>query len=171
MTGVQTCALPILVPERLGFNDEVLATLGKSWSLSNPVSKKLARQAEEENQTNDEAFVIFRKSGSVPLKLRIVQFSETEFAERCYEGLMEGLKRAGMAAGRDFDMKLYNAQGDMSTLSGIMSSVKSDLVDLLMVISTPALQAALRQAGDHTRIVFTGVGDGVRAGADRKSVV
>ena len=35
-----------------------------------------------------------------------------------------------------------------------------------MTITTPSLQAALRQAG-HTRIVFTGVGDAVRAGAGR----
>jgi ABC-type uncharacterized transport system substrate-binding protein len=36
-----------------------------------------------------------------------------------------------------------------------------------MVISTPTLQAALRQAGSDARIVFTGVGDGVLAGAGK----
>ena len=38
---------------------------------------------------------------------------------------------------------------------------------MLVVISTPALQAAVRQAGVDTKIVFTGVGDGVKAGAGK----
>jgi ABC-type uncharacterized transport system substrate-binding protein len=101
----------------------------------------------------------------VPFRLRMVQYSETEFAERCHEGLIDGIRKSGMQEGRDFELKLYNAQGDMSTLSSIMSAVKSDRPDLLMVISTPTLQAALRQAGPDIRIVFTGVGDAVKAGA------
>lgn len=100
-------------------------------------------------------------------QLRLVHYSETEFSERCHEGLLEGLKRAGLKQGIDYNLRVYNAQGDMSTLSSIMTAVRSDRVDLLMVISTPALQAALRQAGSDTRIVFTGVGDAVRAGAGR----
>ena len=102
-----------------------------------------------------------------PWQLRMVLYSETEFAERCREGLMDGIRRAGLQEGRDFVLTSYNAQGDMSTLSSIMTTVRADRVDLLMVVSTPALQAALRQAGDRTRIVFTGVGDGVRAGAGK----
>ncbi len=102
-----------------------------------------------------------------PLQLRIVQYSETEFAERCQEGLQDGISRAGLKQGIDYELKTYNAQGDMSTLSSIMTSIKSDHVDLLMTISTPTLQAALRQAGAETKIVFTGVGDGVKAGAGK----
>ena len=109
-------------------------------------------------------------NASIPKKifqLRIVQYSETEFAERCHEGLIDGLEKAGFKPDIDFELKTYNAQGDMSTLSSIMNTVKSDRVDLLMVISTPTLQAALRQAGEETKIVFTGVGDGVKAGAGK----
>lgn len=104
---------------------------------------------------------------NAPLKLRIVQYSETAFAERCHDGLMAGLERSGLKEGVDYEMKTYNAQGDMTTLSSIMTTVKADRVDLLMVVSTPTLQAALRQAGPETRIVFTGVGDGVKAGAGK----
>ncbi|MBU0711940.1 ABC transporter substrate-binding protein [bacterium] len=104
---------------------------------------------------------------SEPFKLRIVLYSETEFAERCRDGLIDGIKQAGYTEGRDYQLTTYNAQGDMSTLSSIMTTVKSDHVDLLMVVSTPTLQAALRQAGEQTKIVFTGVGDGVKAGAGK----
>ncbi len=102
-----------------------------------------------------------------PLKLRIVLYSETEFAERCRDGLIDGINKAGYAEGKDYILRLYNAQGDMSTLSSIMTAIKADRVDLLMVISTPTLQAALRLAGEETKVVFTAVGDGVRAGAGK----
>lgn len=101
------------------------------------------------------------------LQLRIVQYSETEFAERCHEGLVDGIAKAGFREGVDFELRTYNAQGDMSTLSSIMTTIKADQVDLLMVISTPSLQAALRQAGAETNIVFTGVGDAIKAGAGK----
>lgn len=102
-----------------------------------------------------------------PFQLRLVLYSETEFAERCRDGLIDGIQQAGFVEGRDYQLTSYNAQGDMSTLSSIMTTIKSDRVDLLMVVSTPTLQAALRQAGEWTKIVFTGVGDGVGAGAGK----
>jgi len=101
------------------------------------------------------------------LELRLVMYSDTSFAEDCRNGLLDGLKKGGLTAGRDFNVVEYNAQGDMSTLSSIMTAVKSERPDLLMVISTPSLQAALRLSGKETKIVFTGVGDGVRAGAGK----
>jgi len=102
-----------------------------------------------------------------PLELRLVMYNETQFAEECARGLLDGLTRGGLVKDKNYSLRIMNAQGDMSTLSSIMTSVKSDQVDLLMVISTPCLQAALRQAGSETRIVFTGVGDGIKAGAGK----
>lgn len=106
-------------------------------------------------------------SRNAPFTLRLVLYSETEFAERCRDGLIDGIKKAGFEEGTDYNLKIFNAQGDMSTLSSIMNTVKADRADLLMVVSTPTLQAALRQAGAETKIVFTGVGDAVKAGAGK----
>ena len=99
--------------------------------------------------------------------LRLVHYSDTEFSEEASRGLFDGLKQAGMQQGKHYQLKTYNAQGDMSTLSSIMTNVRADRPDLLVVISTPALQAALRQIGPDINIVFTAVGDAVRAGAGR----
>jgi ABC-type uncharacterized transport system substrate-binding protein len=101
-----------------------------------------------------------------PWQLRSVAYNETTMTEDCQRGLKDGLARGGLVEGRDFVLRTLNAQGDMTTLSSIMSSVRADQVDLLLVVTTPALQASLRQAG-ATRIVFTGVGDGVQAGAGK----
>ncbi len=121
----------------------------------------------EENIRVEPKAHVSSTSRSEPFKLRIVLYSETEFAERCRDGLIDGINQAGYTEGQNYLLTSYNAQGDMSTLSSIMTTVKSDHVDLLMVVSTPTLQAALRQAGEQTRIVFTGVGDGVKAGAGK----
>jgi ABC-type uncharacterized transport system substrate-binding protein len=102
-----------------------------------------------------------------PYKLSMVLYSETEFAERSREGILAGLRQGGLVEGQDYTLHYYNAQGDISTLSSIMTTIKSDQVDMLLVVSTPTLQAALSQAGEQTKIVFTGVGDGVKAGAGK----
>jgi len=98
-------------------------------------------------------------------KISIVLYSETEFAERSYEGLLDGFQQAGLIKDLDYSLKVFNAQGDMSTLSSIMATIKADKSDILCAISTPALQAALSQAGPDVNIVFTAVADGVKAGA------
>ncbi len=107
-----------------------------------------------------------RKSEKM-LRIRLVHYSDTEFAERCHKGLLDGLRKAGYQEGKQYTLRVFNAQGDMSTLSSIMTTIKAERPDLLMVISTPTLQAAIRQIGSDTRIVFTGVGDAVKAGAGK----
>jgi ABC-type uncharacterized transport system substrate-binding protein len=166
-----------IVPEMLTVNEAAFEWLDDSWAMNEVVRNILDKQREafalqKTDTTSSTTGSLETKSGpSIQknrlLKLRIVQYSETEFAENCLRGLKDGIRKAGLLEGRDFELKFYNAQGDMSTLSSIMSSVKSDRVDLLMVISTPTLQAALRQAGPDTKIVFTGVGDAVKAGAGK----
>ena len=101
-----------------------------------------------------------------PWQVRIVAFNDTTMSEQCVQGLKDGLVRGGLVEGRDFALKVLNAQGDMSTLSSIVGSVRSEQVDLLLVVTTNALQTAIRQAGDLP-IVFTGVADAIRAGAGK----
>jgi len=39
---------------------------------------------------------------------------------------VDGITKAGFVEGRDYTLRVLNAQGDMSTLSTIMASVKAD---------------------------------------------
>ncbi len=160
-----TIRIDNVVPEQLAVNRSVLASLKGSWKMTTAIENMLGAQKGTAKESPPRPEPRSVSQPTAPFKLRIVLYSETEFAERCKEGLIDGINKAGLKEGRDYELKSYNAQGDMSTLSSIMTTVRSDRVDLLMVVSTPTLQAALRQAGEDTRIVFTGVGDGVRAGA------
>ena len=160
-----------VIPEELRVNEEVLSALGKPWSM-NPVVREILQEQESARKAEAAGAGLadgpdLNETNKKPFKLSVVLYSETEFAERSRDGLIDGIKNAGFVESKDYALKIYNAQGDMSTLSSIMTAVKADGVDLLMVVSTPALQAALRQAGTATKIVFTGVGDGVKAGAGK----
>ncbi|MDX9981474.1 MAG: ABC transporter substrate-binding protein, partial [Lentisphaeria bacterium] len=101
---------------------------------------------------------------SRPWQIRVVRYNDAQFSADTFRGMMDGLKQQGLQEGRDFQARCLNAQGDMTTLASIMVAVRADEPDLVMVISTPALQAALRQLGSLP-IVFGCVADGVQAGA------
>jgi ABC-type uncharacterized transport system substrate-binding protein len=182
LRGKSPADFPIenVIPEQLKLNREVLTSLGGKFTVTPLLQKVLDAQsaAAKEPRTPSSRETEAKRRIDLqaepaklpvraPWQLRMVLYSETEFAERCHDGLIDGIKQAGFLKGRDYELKVFNAQGDMSTLSSIMTTIKSDHPDLLMVISTPALQAALRQAGPETKIVFTGVGDGVHAGAGK----
>jgi ABC-type uncharacterized transport system substrate-binding protein len=102
-------------------------------------------------------------AGRLP-RIRIVAYNVTTLAEESFAGLVDGFREAGLTEGRDYEMRYMNAQGDMATLSTMMLTAKNDEADLLVCVTTPALQAGLRQAGG-LKIVFTAVADGVAAGA------
>ena len=147
-----------VVPQLLDINQEVLSLYPK-WRMTERLQKILQKQEKVPEQK-----AVRRKE---PFRIRMVLYSETEFAERSREGYLEGLRKAGLEPGRDYEMRIFNAQGDMATLSSIMLSIQADQPDLVMVVSTPTLQAALRQVADTSPVVFTGVGDAVRAGAGK----
>jgi ABC-type uncharacterized transport system substrate-binding protein len=79
---------------------------------------------------------------------------------------MDGLREAGLVEGRDFEMTIRNAQGDMPTLSALVDAALTAKADLLMTLSTPTLQVAMRKA-PQLPIVFTFLADPISAGAGR----
>jgi ABC-type uncharacterized transport system substrate-binding protein len=104
------------------------------------------------------------RAGARPWKIRLVRYNDAQFSADTFRGIMDGFGKQGLQEGRDFNARCLNAQGDMATLSSIMTAVRAEEPDLVVVISTPALQAALRQLG-NLPIVFGCVADGVLAGA------
>jgi len=99
-----------------------------------------------------------------PWKIVLVRYVDAQFAEDTTRGIEAGLAEAGLQQGRDFTLKIISAQGDIVTLNSIMDAVKTEEADLVMTISTPTLQAALRRF-HKTPVVFTTVANAVVAGA------
>jgi len=101
-------------------------------------------------------------------KLDLLQFVKVLDVEEAERGMRAGLREAGLIEGRDYELRVRNAHGDMSTLSTMVDAALSSGADLLLTLSTPTLQAALRRAGE-VPIVFTFVADAVAAGAGRSN--
>jgi ABC-type uncharacterized transport system substrate-binding protein len=97
-------------------------------------------------------------------KVDVIEYIDTPNVEENRQGIHAGLTEAGFASHLEF--RVRNAQGDMAALSTMIDAALSDQSDLLIVCTTPALQAALRRAGKHN-IVFSLVANPVIAGAGR----
>src|SRR5262249_44059065 len=101
-------------------------------------------------------------------KVDVLEYVNVQDVEDGEKGLEVGLKDAGLVAGRDYRIRIRNAQGDMPTLTTLVDAAVGDGADLLMTFSTPTLQAAL-QRGAGRLVVFTFVADAVAAGAGRSN--
>lgn len=97
-------------------------------------------------------------------RVRILEFVNLPDVEDAERGVLEGIRDAGVIAGRDFDFKVLNAQGDMATLNGMVDAAIADEADLIITLSTPTLQATLQRARSQS-IVFTFLADPIAAGA------
>src|SRR5262249_12679449 len=98
--------------------------------------------------------------------VNLVEFNNVLDVEEAEHGVMAGLRESGLVEGRDYEVKIRNAQGDMGTVNSLIDAAVSDVADLLIALSTPTLQAALQRARTLP-IVFTYVASGVIAGAGR----
>jgi ABC-type uncharacterized transport system substrate-binding protein len=99
-------------------------------------------------------------------KVHLIELNNVLDVEETEQGVMEGLGQANLTAGRDYEIAISNAQGDMATVNGLVDSALSQGADLLITLSTPTLQAALQRA-QRVPIVFTYVSSGILAGAGR----
>jgi ABC-type uncharacterized transport system substrate-binding protein len=96
----------------------------------------------------------------------LLQYVNVLDVEEGEKGIREGLRQAGLVEGRDYALRVRNAQGDMPTLSTLVDAALSEGTDLLMTMSTPTLQAAMQRART-VPIVFTFVADAIAVGAGR----
>jgi ABC-type uncharacterized transport system substrate-binding protein len=143
-----------LVPEVLAVNERVAKDLG-TWTFPEDVLAQARATASP---------AAAAPARGTPWKIQVVRYNDAQFSADTFRGILDGLKKQDLQEGRDFNLRCLNAQGDMTTLTSIMTGIRAEEPNLIFVISTPALQAALRQLG-HLPIVFASVGDAVRAGA------
>lgn len=98
--------------------------------------------------------------------VNLVEFNNVVDVEEAEHGVLTGLKEAGLVEGRDYAIRIRNAQGDMGTVNSLIDAAITEGADMLITLSTPTLQAALQRAR-NLPVVFTYVASGVQAGAGR----
>jgi ABC-type uncharacterized transport system substrate-binding protein len=101
-------------------------------------------------------------------KICFVQYNDVIDVKDAEAGVLDGLRQSGLEDGRDFELKILNAQGDMATVSALIDSAVTGGADLLITFSTPTLQAALRRA-QNVPVVYNYVSSGLKAGAGKSN--
>ncbi len=96
----------------------------------------------------------------------LVQYIDSPMSDDTRKGIIKGLEQSGLVEGREYTLSINNAQGDITTLNSIMDMAIIKNYSLVMVSSTPTLQAAINKL-KNTDIVFTTVADPVSAGAGK----
>ncbi len=99
-------------------------------------------------------------------KIAYVLYNETPPAEETLAGMKRRWAHSPLVEGRDYEIKIRSAQGDMASLSGIIDAVLTDGADIIVPLSTPTLQLAVQKV-KRTPIVFTLVANPMAAGAGK----
>ena len=91
-------------------------------------------------------------------KIGITQIVEHPSLDEGRKGFLAALKDAGYEEGKNLEVDVQIAQGDMNNNMTIAQKFVNDKDDLIAAISTPSAQAAV-QATKDTPVVFTAVTD------------
>lgn len=126
-----------------------------------PVREQEARRSEAGSEMSDDNSL---KPLSKQWRIRVLEYVNIPDVDEAEKGVLDGIRESGLVAGRDYEVKVTNAQGDMATLNGLVDAAVTDQADLIVTLSTPTLQAALRRAQSQP-VVFTFLADAIAAGA------
>lgn len=99
-------------------------------------------------------------------RLTAVLYTENASAEETLEGIKSGWAKSALVAGRDYEFSVRSAQGDIATLGALYDAALTANVDIVIPLSTPSLQAAIRRVKDRP-VVFSMVANPIAAGAGK----
>jgi putative ABC transport system substrate-binding protein len=102
-------------------------------------------------------------------KAAIVYFAPDIGTDMCVKGLIDGLKASGFEEGKNLEVRITSAQGEMINIPAILQNHDNSDVDLIMTITTPCLAGACNRV-KHKPVVFTCVTDPIAAGAGKTHV-
>jgi ABC-type uncharacterized transport system substrate-binding protein len=173
--GESPATMPILyeVPSELWLNLAAFKTTSDGWSLPPEIEAQADVTVEPPGQPIRRkprtSLAKTQPSAARPTrqwKIGLISAVDAKVVDDAFAGLRRGLKDAGFANGREFVIRYRNAQGDIATLNSICDEMSGDDTDLVVALTTTALQAALRKI-DHKPLLFGVVLDPIAAGAGR----
>lgn len=96
-------------------------------------------------------------------KIAYVTFVNAPTLDRLEQGIYDGFGQFGWNKGEEYTIDAFNAQGDISMLNTMVSTLINGDYDLIFTSCTPAIQALSLKIKD-TPLVFTAVTDALAAG-------
>jgi ABC-type uncharacterized transport system substrate-binding protein len=175
LRGTDPATIPIRdvldeVPRRIILNTLALKGLGEPWRVTDEARKMATILVDETGIHDRSATKPARGAASRPLTKRwnvdLIEYNTVVDVEEAEEGVLGGLRTSGLVEGRDYRVRIRNAQGDMATMNSLVDAAIVDGADLLITFSTPTLQSAI-QRSQGVPVVFNYVANAVWAGAGR----
>ena len=170
--GADPAQIPVrdFSPRRLVVNQLAVNGLKDPWRIPDDIAASADILVNETGVRVKAAPRQAADNSQVPLakkwKVRIIEYNNVQDVEESEAGVRAGLREAGLKEGRDYVVDVRNAQGDMATVNSLVDAAITEGADLLITLSTPTLQAALKRAAGKP-IVFTYLANAVAAGAGR----
>lgn len=190
LNGSDPATMPIQnkMPQKLALNKEALVGLREAWQFTDAILA-IADILRDESGIHERIQTYPERLGGDGLtpadlkeardkhsisgsgldkkwRIKLVHFVNASFTEAADKGIKEGLVAEGLEPDKDYELKVYNAQGDVAVLNSIFDAIITGETDLIMLTSTPTLQVALKRAKNNL-VVFTTVASPVLAGAGR----
>ena len=147
MNGADPATMPIenFVTEKIVFNPKMVEkygiTIPKQYTLSAP-----------RITIPEEGF-----------RFAMAHYVDSPNSDDVQEGYIDALTDLGLVRDKDYTLKIFNAQGDVSTLNSIGESIKTGHFDMVFTSSTPTIQVMSKKITDCP-VVFSSVADPIAAG-------
>lgn len=157
LNGASPTAIPIenYANEDIAIDDAKAKSLG----LTIPQKYRTPSASQQEKTLTTETPQLKKKK----YKLAMVHYVDSPNSESCEKGIRKVLADKKLREGVDYTLKVYNAQGDITTLNSIAGSIGNEKCDLVFALSTPSIQLLSKKL-PGTKMVFTNVGDPMAAG-------
>jgi ABC-type uncharacterized transport system substrate-binding protein len=172
LRGRDTATIPVadVVPKKLGLNLSVLKKLRDPWRVPPDVLASAAVGIDENGKplrpsgtaaqpARDTAGPAPGTSEPAPAtalpplarkwKIHLIELVNAPAIEESRNGVLSGLREAGLVEGRDYEIRVLNAQGDMAALNSLIDAAIAAQADMVYTITTPALQAAMNKVRDR----------------------
>ena len=156
-----------VMPQKLALNLTVMRNLNLPWNVSPALVESADIVIDDTGRHEKNAIDTPEPSTGVQLSkkwnLHFLNYVEASTVEEAHRGFFEQFEQDGLVEGRDYSLKMVNAQGDMATLMMLVDAAASAQADMVLLTSTPTFQAALQKLS-NIPIVFTNVANPVIAG-------
>jgi ABC-type uncharacterized transport system substrate-binding protein len=171
LRGRSPAEIPVenVMPLTLSLNLQVPLNLRDPWKIPPEAEKRAAivydRNGVLRKSSGHEKTSTAQKP-SRAWNIHSLNYVDSAPTEDTLKGFRHALDAAGLKEGTDYTLKVANAQGDMTTLSALVDNVLTQGADLIVVTSTPTLQAVLQRV-TTIPVVFGIIANPAIAGAGK----
>ncbi len=167
--GRSPASVPIenVMPEVLAVNRQAARDLRPGWSVPDDLIERAHMVINADGSERAQPARVSQRAPNPSKRnwqIAVVPYIESPPSEETLAGMADAWKASPLKAGTDYTIKTLSAQGDMSALSGIFDALLTSGADIIVPLSTPSLQTAIRKIRDKP-MVFSLVANPMAAGA------